>query len=76
MDYEGHGLSTDPSIMDLPAAFPDAKAPIHDDVAINNVERVFQFIQALRGVEKVPFRDGRWGPHERDPSIPFGTRAP
>lgn len=53
LDFEGHGLSTDPPLMDLPAAFPEAKAPIHSDVAINNVERVFQFIQGLRGVDKV-----------------------
>jgi pimeloyl-ACP methyl ester carboxylesterase len=53
LDYEGHGLSTDPPLMDLPAVFPEAKAPIHSDVAVNNAERVFQFIQALRGVDKV-----------------------
>jgi pimeloyl-ACP methyl ester carboxylesterase len=52
-DYEGHGLSTDPPLMDLPTAFPEAKAPIHSEVAINDVERVFQFIQGLRGVDKV-----------------------
>jgi pimeloyl-ACP methyl ester carboxylesterase len=28
LDYEGHGLSTDPPLMDLPAVFPEAKAPI------------------------------------------------
>lgn len=53
LDYEGHGLSTDPPLMDLPSAFPEAKAPIHSDVAVNDVERVFSFISNLRGVNKV-----------------------
>jgi len=53
LDYEGHGLSTDPPLMDLPSAFPEAKAPIHSDVAVNDVERVFSFISNLRGVDKV-----------------------
>lgn len=53
LDYEGHGLSTRPPLMDVPPAFPEAKAPIHSDVAINNVERVFEFIRGLRGVDKV-----------------------
>jgi len=37
----------------LPSAFPEARAPIHSDVAINDVERVFKFINGLRGVSKV-----------------------
>jgi pimeloyl-ACP methyl ester carboxylesterase len=53
VDYEGHGLSTDPPLMDLPSAFPEAKAPIHSDVAVNDVERVFDFISNLRGINKV-----------------------
>lgn len=53
LDYEGHGLSTRPPVMDMPSAFPDSKAPIHSDVAINDVERVVDFICNLRGVEKV-----------------------
>jgi pimeloyl-ACP methyl ester carboxylesterase len=53
LDYEGHGLSTYPPLMDLPSAFPEAKAPIHSDVAVNDVERVFDFISNLRGVNKV-----------------------
>jgi pimeloyl-ACP methyl ester carboxylesterase len=53
IDYEGHGLSTDPPLMDLPSAFPEAMAPIHSDVAINDVERAFNFIGNLRGVNKV-----------------------
>ena len=53
LDYEGHGLSTDPPLMDLPSAFPEALAPIHSEVAVNNVERVFNFISNLRGVDKV-----------------------
>jgi len=53
LDYEGHGLSTDPPSIDFPSLFPNSKAPIHSDVAISDVERVFAFIQALRGVKKV-----------------------
>jgi pimeloyl-ACP methyl ester carboxylesterase len=53
MDYEGHGLSTRPLLMDAPQAFPQSKAPIHSDVAVNDVERVVSFIQALRGVKKI-----------------------
>ena len=53
MDYEGHGLSTKPPLMDMPSAFPEAKAPIHSDVTINNVERVVDFISNLRGVKKI-----------------------
>jgi pimeloyl-ACP methyl ester carboxylesterase len=53
LDYEGHGLSTDPPVMDFPRAFPEAKAPVHSEVAVNNVERVFSFISNLRGVKKV-----------------------
>lgn len=53
LDYEGHGLSTDPPLMDIPYVFPEAKAPIHSDVAINDVERVFNFISNLRGVNKI-----------------------
>ena len=53
LDYEGHGLSTDPPLMDIPSTFPEARAPIHSDVAINDAERVFNFISNLRGVNKV-----------------------
>lgn len=53
LDFEGHGLSTDPPLMDLLSAFPAAKAPIHSDVALNDVERVFSFISNLRGIDKV-----------------------
>ncbi len=53
LDYEGHGLSTRPPSMDIPAAFPESKAPIHSDVVINDVERVVDFISNLRGVSKV-----------------------
>jgi pimeloyl-ACP methyl ester carboxylesterase len=53
IDYEGHGLSTDPPLMDMPSVFPDAKAPIHSDVAINDVERAFSFICNLRGVKNI-----------------------
>jgi len=52
LDYEGHGLSTRPPLMDIPSAFLEAKAPIHSDVAVNNVGRVFDFISNLRGVSK------------------------
>ena len=53
LDLEGFGLSTRPPIMDNPDAFPDSKAPIHADVALSGVERVVEFISALRGVEQV-----------------------
>jgi pimeloyl-ACP methyl ester carboxylesterase len=53
LDLEGFGLSTRPLIMDNPAAFPDSKAPINADVTVRDVERVVDFISALRGVEQV-----------------------
>src|ERR687891_2376664 len=53
LDLEGFGLSTRPLVMDDPAAFPDSKAPVHADVTMRNVERVVDFISALRGVEQV-----------------------
>ena len=53
LDLEGSGLSTRPPIMDSPQAFPEAKAPIHSDVTIKNVERVVEFISNLRGIKKV-----------------------
>jgi pimeloyl-ACP methyl ester carboxylesterase len=53
VDLEGFGLSTRPLIMDDPAAFPDSKAPIRADVSLRDVDRVVDFISALRGVEQV-----------------------
>jgi pimeloyl-ACP methyl ester carboxylesterase len=53
LDFEGFGLSTRPPVMDAPAAFADSKAPIHVDVTLRDVERVVDFISALRGVERV-----------------------
>jgi pimeloyl-ACP methyl ester carboxylesterase len=53
LDLEGFGLSTRPLVMDNPAAFPDSKAPIRGDVTMRDVERVVDFISALRGVEQV-----------------------
>lgn len=53
LDLEGFGLSTRPPVMDSPAAFPDSKAPIRADVTMRDMERVVDFIIALRGVEQV-----------------------
>ena len=53
LDLEGFGLSTRPPVMDDPTVFPDSKAPIHADVTLRDVERVVDFISALRGVEQV-----------------------
>jgi pimeloyl-ACP methyl ester carboxylesterase len=53
LDLEGYGLSTRPSIMDTPTAFPDSKAPMHTDVTVRDVEHVVDFINALRGTEKI-----------------------
>jgi len=53
LDLEGFGLSTRPLVMDEPAAFPDSKAPIRAEVTLRNVDRVVDFISALRGVEQV-----------------------
>ena len=39
--------------MENPAAFPDSKAPLGSDVTVRDVERVVDFISALRGVEQV-----------------------
>jgi pimeloyl-ACP methyl ester carboxylesterase len=52
-DIEGYGRSTRPPVMDAPSAFPESKAPIHTEVAVNDVERVVAFITHLRGVDKV-----------------------
>jgi pimeloyl-ACP methyl ester carboxylesterase len=53
LDLEGFGLSTRPPVMDDPSAFPDSKAPVRVDVTLRNIERVVDFISALRGVEQV-----------------------
>ena len=53
LDLEGFGLSTRPLVMDNPAAFPDSKAPIHADVTMRDMERVVDFVSALRGVKQV-----------------------
>lgn len=71
IDYEGHGLSTDPPLMDVPLAFSEAKAPIHSDVAINNVERVFNFISNLRGVSKVHILGWSLGASRTAPIYPI-----
>jgi pimeloyl-ACP methyl ester carboxylesterase len=52
-DLEGFGLSTRPPVMDNPDAFPDSKAPIGVDVSLRDVERVVDFISALRGIKQV-----------------------
>lgn len=53
LDLEGYGLSSRPLLMDDPAAFANSKAPIRTDVTVRNLERVVDFIAALRGVNKV-----------------------
>jgi pimeloyl-ACP methyl ester carboxylesterase len=53
LDLEGFGLSTRPLVMETPTAFPDSKAPMHTDVTVHDVERVVDFINALRGTEKI-----------------------
>ncbi|MCF7982972.1 MAG: alpha/beta hydrolase [Thiohalocapsa sp.] len=53
LDLEGYGQSTRPPIMDEPDEYPDSKAPIGVDVAVDNVERTVDFIRNLRGVDKV-----------------------
>jgi len=53
LDLEGYGLSTRPSVMDSPGAFPESKAPMHVVVTVRDVERVVEFIRALRGGEKI-----------------------
>ena len=53
LDLEGYGLSTRPSVMDTPTAFPESKAPMHTAVTVRDVERVVGFINALRGTEKI-----------------------
>ena len=39
--------------MDDPAAFPDSEAPIDVDVSLRDVERVVDFISALRGISSI-----------------------
>jgi pimeloyl-ACP methyl ester carboxylesterase len=53
LDLEGFGLSTRPLVMENPGAFPDSKAPMHVLVTVRNVGRVVDFINALRGTDKV-----------------------
>jgi pimeloyl-ACP methyl ester carboxylesterase len=53
LDLEGFGLSTRPLVMDTPSAFRDSKAPMHTDVTVRDVERVVDFISALRGTERI-----------------------
>jgi pimeloyl-ACP methyl ester carboxylesterase len=53
LDFEGFGLSTRPPVMDDPTAFPDSKAPVRVNVTLRDIERVVDFISALRGVEQV-----------------------
>ncbi|MDX1607256.1 MAG: alpha/beta fold hydrolase, partial [Candidatus Competibacterales bacterium] len=53
LDIEGYGQSTRPPVMDTPAAFPDAQAPVRSAVAVADVARVVDFIRQLRSVEKV-----------------------
>jgi pimeloyl-ACP methyl ester carboxylesterase len=53
LDLEGFGLSTRPPVMDNPDAFPDSKAPIRADVTVRDVERVVDFISAMRRIEQV-----------------------
>jgi pimeloyl-ACP methyl ester carboxylesterase len=53
LDLEGFGLSTRPLLMDDPAVFPDSKAPMRADVTLRNVDRVVDFISALRDVRQV-----------------------
>lgn len=52
-DLEGFGQSTRPLVMDDPAAFPDSEAPIRADVTQRDIERVVDFISALRGVDRI-----------------------
>lgn len=53
LDFEGHGLSTRPLVLDAPMAFPRSSAPIHSEVTVHNVERVVEFISTLRGIRQV-----------------------
>jgi pimeloyl-ACP methyl ester carboxylesterase len=53
LDLEGFGLSTRPPVMDNPDAFPDSKAPIRVGVSLRDVDRVVDFISALRGIKQV-----------------------
>jgi pimeloyl-ACP methyl ester carboxylesterase len=53
LDLEGYGLSTRPVVMDDPAAFPDSKAPMRGEVTVRDVERVVDFVGALRHVDKI-----------------------
>jgi len=53
LDLEGYGRSTRQPTMEMPEAFPQAKAPTSTDVAVDDVSRVVEFIRDLRGVDKV-----------------------
>jgi len=63
LDFEGFGLSTRPPVMDDPSAFPDSKAPVRVDVTLRNIERVVDFISALRGVAQVHLLGWSLGAH-------------
>lgn len=53
LDYEGYGRSTRQPTMDFPEAFPNAKAPTHTEVDVDDLARVVEFVRSLRGVDKV-----------------------
>jgi pimeloyl-ACP methyl ester carboxylesterase len=53
LDYEGYGLSTRQPTMDYPDAFPQAKAPTHTEVDVDDLARAIEFVRGLRGVDKV-----------------------
>ncbi len=68
LDLEGGGLSTRPPMMDFPLAFPEAKATIHSDVTLKNVERAVDFISNLRGIKKVHLLGWSMGATRETPS--------
>jgi len=53
LDYEGYGRSTRQPTLELPEAYPTAKAPTHSEVAVDDLARAIEFVRGLRGVERV-----------------------
>ena len=53
LDYEGYGRSTRQPTMEIPEAYPQANAPTHTEVAVDDLARVIEFIRNLRDVDKV-----------------------
>jgi alpha-beta hydrolase superfamily lysophospholipase len=74
LDLEGFGLSTRPSVMDTPAAFPDSKAPIRTDVTLHDVERVVDLSAGYEASSRSTCSAGHRAPRWKRRSTRFSIR--